>query len=105
MDIGNIFKVDHWSKFVLFCGILFSAAAFFFDIQFVNPKYLLGLGIGLILIGIGYWMAKNIAHQWGDGGMYQWPVYIHNWTTRSIIGLGTITALYFLIRVLIQLAT
>ena len=103
MDIGNIFKVDHWSKFVLFCGILLSAAAFFFNIQFVSQKYLLGLGIGLILIGVGYWMARKVAHRWADGGMYQWVVFIHNWKTRSIIGLGTIISLYFLIRLLIQL--
>lgn len=88
MNIGDIFKVDHWSKFVLLCCILLSAAAFIFDNQFVNQKHLLGLGIGLIMIGVGYWMARKVAHQWADGGMYQWPVYIHNWKTKIIIGLG-----------------
>ena len=43
MDLGQLFKVDYWWKLVLLCGILLSAAAMIFDIQFIERRYVLGL--------------------------------------------------------------
>lgn len=104
MDLGNLFKIDYWWKLVLLCGILLSASSMMFDIQFIERRYVLGLGIGMALIGIGYWMAKKVAHQWADGGMYSWDIFQHNKITRTIIGLGILISMYFFARILILLA-
>ena len=104
MEIGNLFKIYHWWKLVLLCGILLSASSMMFDIQFIERRYVLGLGIGMTLIGIGYWMAKKVAHQWGDGGMYYWDIFEHNWITKTTIGVGILISIYFFIRILILLA-
>ena len=104
MEFGSLFKVDHWWKLVLLCGILLTASSMMFDIQFIERRYILGLGIGMVLVGIGYWMAKKVAHQWADGGMYRWDIFEHNWITRTVIGSGTLISIYFLIRILILLA-
>lgn len=104
MEFGSLFKVDHWWKLVLLCGILLTASSMMFDIQFIERRYILGLGIGMTLVGIGYWMAKKVAHQWADGGMYSWDIFEHNWITRTVIGSGTLISIYFLIRILILLA-
>lgn len=103
MEFGQLFKIDYWWKLVLLCGIMLSGSALVFDIQFIERRYILGLGIGMIFIGIGYWMSKQVAHKWADGGMYHWDIFVHNWKTRSIIGLGFILSIYFLIRILIIL--
>ncbi|TWV64056.1 hypothetical protein [Parabacteroides distasonis] len=104
MDWGNLLKIDYWWKLVLLCGILLSGSSMIFDIQFIERRYVLGLGIGMTLIGIGYWMAKKVAHQWADGGMYQWDIFEHNWITKSTIGVGILISIYFFIRILILLA-
>ena len=72
MDLGQLFKVDYWWKLVLLCGILLSAAAMIFDIQFIERRYVLGLGLGMTFIGIGYWKAKYVAHEFVPGGMFKY---------------------------------
>lgn len=104
MGIGQLFKVDYWWKLILLCGILLSAAAMIFDIQFIERRYILGLGIGMVLIGTGYWKAKKRAHQWAHGGMYSWDVFIYDWISKTIIGLGIVISIFFLFKVLILLA-
>lgn len=103
MKLESPFKIDHWWKLVLVCGILLSASAMMFDIQFIERRYILGLGLGMVLVGIGYWMAKKVAHQWADGGMYYWDIFRHNWVTKLLIGFGSLISLYFFIRILILL--
>ena len=104
MELGNLFKVDHWWKLVLLCGILLAASSLIFDIRFIERRYVLGLGLGMALIGIGYWMAKKVAHAWADGGMYSWDIFQHTWITKTIITTGILISLYFFIRILILLA-
>lgn len=104
MNFGSLFKIDYWWKLVLLCGILLTASSMMFDIQFIERRYVLGLGLGMVLIGIGYWMAKKVAHQWGDGGMYCWDIFEHNWITKATIGVGVLISIYFFIRILILLA-
>ena len=79
MDLGQLFKVDYWWKLVLLCGILLSAAAMIFDIQFIERRYVLGLGLGMTFIGIGYWKAKYVAHEFVPGGIFKYDVFKHDW--------------------------
>lgn len=95
MDLGQLFKVDYWWKLVLLCGILLSAAAMIFDIQFIERRYVLGLGLGMTFIGIGYWKAKYVAHEFVPGGMFKYDVFKHDWVTKSIIGVGIDTVQNF----------
>ncbi|WP_321437278.1 hypothetical protein [uncultured Bacteroides sp.] len=104
MDIGNLFKIDSWWKLVLLCGILLSASALIFDIKFIERRYILGLGMGMSLIGIGYWKALAYAHKFEYGGYFTWQEFKHTWLTKTIIGLGTLISIYFFIRILIILA-
>lgn len=103
MDIGNLFKIDYWWKLVLLGGILLSASSMMFDIQFIERRYVLGLGLGMFLIGLGVWMAKKVMHQKDFGGYYYWEIFEHNWVTKLIIGSGIVISIYFLIRILIIL--
>ena len=69
-----------------------------------DNNYVLGLGIGAVLIGIGYWMAKKVAHQFVYGGILKYPIYQHNKITKTIIGFGLLISTNFFIRILILLA-
>ena len=65
--------------------------------------YLFGFGIGCILVGLGYWKAKYISHKFQDNGILSWPTFIHDHITKSLIGIGALLSIYFLIRILIQI--
>lgn len=104
MDIGNMFKIDVWWKFVLIVGVLLAAAAFMLNIEFIERRYVLGLGIGLVLIGIGYWMAKKVANEFTDTGIFSYPIYKHNFVTVLLIALGIIDSVFFFVKILLILA-
>ena len=80
MDLGQLFKVDYWWKLVLLCGILLSAAAMIFDIQFIERRYVLGLGLGLTFIGIGYWKAtlSKILCKWKQDSVVSLFLYLNS---------------------------
>lgn len=79
MDILKNLKLDSWWKVVLWCGIALFASALIFNIEIVNRKHLLGLGLGMFLVGVanfaalhsiavpdefrtGYWTTKKTIH-------------------------------------------
>lgn len=94
MDIP--FKIKFWWQVVLILGILFCASSIFFDISFLNKGNLFGLGIGCILIGIGYWKAKHIAHNYEWTGYLVWTVFKFDIISKVLILLGCVFLFLFL---------
>ena len=57
------FNIDIWWKAILMLGILTVSGASLFQIEFLEIRHLFGLGLGLILIGLGFWKSyKTYTH-------------------------------------------
>ena len=100
----DILKIDYWWKAILIIGCLLAAAALVFDIQFIERRYVLGLGIGLILIGIAYWKARKRANKHVGDGILSWDVLVFDTAAKIMRIIGVIISVFFLIRLLIVLA-
>ncbi|MEI6348877.1 MAG: hypothetical protein WCP69_13095 [Bacteroidota bacterium] len=103
MNIFENFKIDVWWKAVLLIGCLLIAASFFFNITFINPKHLFGLGLGLSLIGLSYFIANKHAHTPVSGGFLVQQITQHNFVTILLLIIGIVISVMFFIFLLIQL--
>lgn len=99
MSEWNILKIDTWWKAVLFIGVIACVGAAMFQIKFIEGKHLFGLGLGLVSIGISYWMASKTANTWVSGGILSWPIIKHNFVSiiLLILGIGLVGLFGFLI--------
>ena len=95
-------KLDSWWKAVLYLGVAGVASSFIFQIQFIQPKHLFGMSVGLILIGIAKWIAqKDIsifkpANAWtGGAGFVSWKETHHNLVTVLLFLAGLVFIGYF----------
>lgn len=95
----DIIKIDVWWKLVLVLGLIFCVGAVVFEIDTVNPKHLLGLGLGMIIVGISYWISLKFHHQYYNRGILSTPIIRHNWVSilLLIIGIGLILLFGFLL--------
>ena len=84
-------KIDTWWKAVLILG------ASIFNIEFIERKHLFGLG--LIAIGISFWMAWKTASTIAYGGILSTKIVKHNFVSIIvlIIGLSLIALFGYLI--------
>ena len=78
MKIDEIIKIDIWWKAVLCIGVALCACVLIFNIDILNRKHLLGLGIGLVMIGISMFMASKILVHREYNAIYQIPITRHN---------------------------
>jgi hypothetical protein len=53
-ELPNL-KIDIWWKAILVLGLLACFGAAAFEIDFLERKHLFGFGLGMILVGIGFW--------------------------------------------------
>lgn len=90
MSEWNFFKIDIWWKAVLIIGVLMMIGASIYKIAFLESKHLFGLGIGLTMIGLGFWKACKTFSQFSFGGMLSWKDYKHDIGSRLLIisGIG-----------------
>lgn len=94
MDTYN-FKVDTWWKALLLVGAAFIAVSLTFEIEIVDRRHLLGLGIGMSIIGFSNWIAiKTVVHRYGPSVFYG-PVPIHNAFTNIMQAIGIILSVLF----------
>jgi hypothetical protein len=49
-----------------------------FDVKFLEEKHTFGFGIGLVMVGVSFYMAEKIANQFMSGGILFWPIIKHN---------------------------
>jgi len=99
-------KLDSWWKAVLYLGVGAVICSFIFKVDFIETKHLFGLGIGMILIGISYWIAeKEFSHikppnaYTGPAAFMTWKSIKHNPITVLLLlgGLGLVGLFGFLI--------
>jgi hypothetical protein len=81
-------KIDIWWKAVLVLGVLSIASAMSFEINFIENKHLFGLGLGMILIGISFWMAWKTASAIDNGRLWSTKIIDHNIVSIIILILG-----------------
>ena len=95
----NLFKIDTWWKAVFILGLISCVGASSFTISFIEKKHLFGFGLGLLFIGLSYWMAWKKAVTMHLGGILSWPIIKHNFVSilLLLIGIGLITLFGFLI--------
>lgn len=95
MEILNTLKLDAWWKVVLVCGIALVASALTFDIEIVDRKHLLGLGLGMFLVGISNFAALKTVVIPDKGGYWETKTPIHNRITKVILCIGWGFVLFF----------
>lgn len=88
MNIFGNLKLDKWYSIVLFLGFLMIGASMFFKITFIEVKHLFGFGLGLVMIGISFFMAQKVASQFAFGGILSWPIIKHNLVSIIILIIG-----------------
>ncbi|WP_018109736.1 hypothetical protein [Bacteroides propionicifaciens] len=52
MNLPDAVKLDSWWMIILWLGVAAIASALIFNIDIINRKHLLGLGIGMFIVGI-----------------------------------------------------
>lgn len=88
MGNESFFKIDIWWKAVLYLGILSVAGAILFNITLIERKYLFGLGIGMIMIGLGFWKAWKTFSKIAFNGILSWKDYKHDLSSIVLISIG-----------------
>ncbi len=76
MEFLKDLRLYNWYTIMLLCGIALVASSFAFNITFVDPRHIFGLGLGAATIGLTYIAArKNVRIEEGHG-YYQGKVPI-----------------------------
>jgi len=90
-------KIDTWWKIILLLGVGAIFMSFTVKIDFIQNKHLCGLGIGMLLLGISYWIAeqrfstiKPPNAYTGPTALISWKEIHHNPITAILLSLGFI---------------
>ena len=102
MKILENLKLDKWWVFVLYLGVGANVAALMFQVDFIEERHLFGLGIGLIMIGLSFWIAEEKFSRikppnvyTGGVALISWTEIRHNWFTNILLIAGVgITGLF-----------
>lgn len=105
MDYIKWLKIDNWWKAVFWLGVALLAIALVFDIQIVNAKYIMGLSIGLIMIGLSVFGAQrySVIPAPELNGMFEGYITRHNCFTLCVLIIGFVLSLLFLTLIIINL--
>lgn len=97
MRLWDALKIDSWWKCVLTCGVALIAISLLFNIELVNRKHLLGIGIGMFIVGLANWMAlKTVVHKDNSiQGFFYGTSPIHNTFTKNMQVVGCIICVIF----------
>jgi hypothetical protein len=95
--------LDKWWNVVIFLGFGFLIISLFFQITFLKPSYIFGLGLGMIMVGLSFLIAQKQYSTITQIGFSHQLITIkpteHNLFTSClfIIGLLVIIIFFFLI--------
>ncbi|RPA66848.1 hypothetical protein EF405_18860 [Cyclobacteriaceae bacterium YHN15] len=89
------FNIDIWWKAVLMLGILTVSGASLFQIEFLENRHLFGLGLGLILIGLGFWKSYKTLSQISTRGILSYKIHKHDFTSIFLIVIGILVTGFF----------
>jgi len=102
MNFLERLKIDSWWKVVLLLGIGSIFMSFTIDVDFVQERYLFGVGLGMLLIGISYWIAEKSFSEikppnvyTGPAALISWKEIHHNLITCIMLTLGLILICLF----------
>lgn len=88
MNFLSTLKLDSWWKVVLWCGVVLVAGALMFNIEVVNRKHLIGLGLGMFLVGISNFAAIHTIVIRENLGQWTTLQPIHNTKTKIVLYTG-----------------
>jgi hypothetical protein len=88
MSDWNGLNINTWWKAVLIMGILATIGATIFNFNFIERKHLFGLGLGMIMIGLGHWMAYKTFSTLAYQGILSWKAMKHNPLSIILIAVG-----------------
>ena len=88
MNIFENLKLNKWYGIILYLGVLIIAASLLFKVDFLEEKHTFGFGLGLIMIGLSYFMAEKVANQFAYGGILSWQIIKHNPVSVIILTIG-----------------
>lgn len=95
MKVLENIKLDKWYGIILYLGILLMGASFYFKVDFIEEKYLFGLGIGLFLIGISNIKSEKYEHHLVNGGMLSTKIIKHSPSSILILIIGLVLTSLF----------
>lgn len=96
MKMWDTFKIDSWWKTVLACGIALVAVSLLFNIELVNRKHLMGIGLGMFILGLSNWIAqRTVIQEYGNQGFFHAQVPIHNTFTKTMQAIGFVITIGF----------
>jgi len=79
MNFLERLKIDSWWKVVLLLGIGSIFMSFTINVDFIQERYLFGLGLGMLLIGISYWIAEKSFSEIKPPNVYTGPAAFISW--------------------------
>ena len=104
MDYFNWIKyINRW-KFILILGVLLMFLGLYLHNEMpVNPKIIIGLGVGLFIVGLSYWMATKYITIYDNNNIFQTKKIIDSLTTKVMRIIGVLILLYFFVILMIEL--
>lgn len=69
-------------------GVLAVIGASIFEIDFIESKHLFGLGIGMIVLGVGFWKSYKTFSHIRYGGILSWKDYRYDIVSIVLIVFG-----------------
>lgn len=96
MKVVDSFKIDEWWKAVLICGIALIAVGLLFEIEILNRKHLIGVGIGMVIIGLSNWICiKTVVKEYGNKGFFTGQLPVHNTYSKIMQAIGIVISIGF----------
>lgn len=103
MKLLQNLRLDKWYGLTFLVGLLLIGASLYFKVEFIQEKHLFGLGLGLILIGISFFMAEGYISQFIAGGILSTKIIKHSFASYSVLVIGIFLTLLFGILVILGL--
>lgn len=88
--------IERWYNIILLLGVGLIGSSFMFDINILNKKHLIGLGIGMIIVGLSLNIARKYFYTRYLNGLMQEEGILHTWYTKLMLIVGVIIIAIFL---------
>lgn len=99
----GVFNIDQWWKGVIIVGLLMTIGSVLYPIHFLENKHLFGLGIGLMLLGFGFWISYKNVIQSNGLHLIQWRDNVPSILSVIVVFFGILVSLFFFILLIIDL--
>jgi len=95
-------KLDKWYALVLYLGAFFIVASLCFTIDFLKEAHLFGLGLGMVLVGLSFFIAEKTFSAikppnayTGSVALISWKEIHHNFFTVTLLIIGLLLVCIF----------